>query len=322
MDIKLYGTVLSLFLYQIVGILVEEKMNFVRRLESTLGLANDSRSSEKISKILPLATESSECDPSKCLNSYDKKCFKLNSIDVKTPLWETAKPFDFQILVSTGHHDWPFDAYDQPGTIFPNIASFDFSKYGTAKLNVTSLPIPLLDMDYKKFRKVDILIMPYFVWLRGVTIDNYEAVLSKVLDALVLKKQKLSDLPKQISGVSIAVDPFKSHVFICSHRTRDKRCGRTAPFMKKEFDCQLREDGLYRDSGDSRPDGVCVAFINHVGGHKFAANVLIYNKGGEFAWFARCTPLNVRPIIDETLLKGRVFPDIARSVKKNDPITW
>lgn len=50
---------------------------------------------------------------------------------MKTPLWETAKPFDFQILVSTGHHDWPSDAYDQPGTILPNIASFDFSKYGT-----------------------------------------------------------------------------------------------------------------------------------------------------------------------------------------------
>lgn len=297
-------------------------MNFVRQLESTLGLTSDTGPDEEISRILPLATESSKCDPSQCLNSYDEKCFKLNFKDVKTPLWETAKPFDFQILVSTGRHDWPSDAYDQPGSILKNIALFSFKKYGTAKLNVTSLPIPLLDMDYKKLNKADILVMPYFVWLKGVTVDNYKQALSRLLDALVLRKEKFSELPREISGASISVDPFKSHVFICSHRTRDKRCGRTAPFMKKEFDCQLREQGLYRDSGDKRPDGVCVAFINHVGGHKFAANVLIYNKGGEFAWFARCTPLNVRPIIEETLLKGRVFADIARTVKKNDAITW
>ena len=38
----------------------------------------------------------------------------------------------------------------------------------------------------------------------------------------------------------------------------------------------MRPLGLYRDLHDERPGGVGVYFINHVGGHKFSANVMIY----------------------------------------------
>jgi glycerol-3-phosphate O-acyltransferase/dihydroxyacetone phosphate acyltransferase len=38
--------------------------------------------------------------------------------------------------------------------------------------------------------------------------------------------------------------------------------------------------GLYRDLHDTRPGGVGIYFISHVGGHKYAANVMIYRRGG------------------------------------------
>lgn len=44
--------------------------------------------------------------------------------------------------------------------------------------------------------------------------------------------------------------------------------------------------GLYRDSHDERPGGVAIYFISHVGGHKYAANVMVYRRR-DFEWFRK-----------------------------------
>lgn len=63
---------------------------------------------------------------------------------------------------------------------------------------------------------------------------------------------------------------------MCSQKTRDARCGQSAPLLRKEFERLLRPLGLYRDLHDERPGGVGIYYISHVGGHKFSANVMIY----------------------------------------------
>ena len=73
--------------------------------------------------------------------------------------------------------------------------------------------------------------------------------------------------------------PHKYLILLCSHKTRDARCGQSAPLLAKEFARVLRPLGLHRDLHDERPGGVGVYFINHVGGHKYSANVIIYRKG-------------------------------------------
>ncbi len=65
---------------------------------------------------------------------------------------------------------------------------------------------------------------------------------------------------------------------MCSQRTRDARCGQSAPLLKRELERHLRPLGLYRDAHDERPGGVGIYFISHVGGHKFSANVMIYRR--------------------------------------------
>ena len=51
--------------------------------------------------------------------------------------------------------------------------------------------------------------------------------------------------------------------------------------MKREIDNYLQELDLIRNFGDYRPNGIQTEFINHIGGHKYAANVIIYLKTGE-----------------------------------------
>lgn len=73
--------------------------------------------------------------------------------------------------------------------------------------------------------------------------------------------------------------PHKYLILLCSQKTRDARCGQSAPLLRREFERHLRPLGLYRDLQDERPGGVGIYFISHVGGHKYSANLMIYRRG-------------------------------------------
>lgn len=125
--------------------------------------------------------------------------------------------------------------------------------------------------------------------------------------------------------------PHAAVILLCSQRTRDARCGQSAPLLKREFERHLRPLGLYRDLDDERPGGVGIYFISHVGGHKYAANVIVYRRrdfewykkqaqegadGGsaeskdegaaQGIWLARVRPEDCENVIRYTVLRGKV----------------
>lgn len=121
------------------------------------------------------------------------------------------------------------------------------------------------------------------------------------------------------SGLEMRDCPHNTLVLLCSHATRDARCGQSAPLLRKEFERHLRPLGLYRDLEDERPGGVGIYFINHVGGHKFAANVMIYRRGdsasasgqrtdeaAQCMWLARVKPTDVENLVRYTILQGKL----------------
>ncbi|KAI5859136.1 Sucrase/ferredoxin-like-domain-containing protein [Tricharina praecox] len=107
--------------------------------------------------------------------------------------------------------------------------------------------------------------------------------------------------------------PHAFLILICSHRHRDARCGISAPILSKEFEKHLRSVHLWRDHSDRRPGGASVVFINHVGGHKYSANVIIYRKeDGQGIWLARVAPRHVEGIVKHTIVEGRVNTEMVR----------
>lgn len=253
-------------------------------------------------------------------------------------LWGSTKPYGLHIVIPTNKTDWQHNALDVPGSLQKAVDDWSSSanfpglgKSSAIKVTVSSLSSLGLETDenYMNFQVGDMLLLPFFIWVKKVSIQDAGKVLDRLVPDLIALRDaeentfKFTSYP-EFPGVSIEIDPQMAYVFLCSHRTRDKRCGITAPIMKKEMDMHLRDLGLYRDVSDDREGGVRVAFINHIGGHKYAANVIIYlRKSGKNIWLARCKPNNVVPIIDECIVEdGKVWPSKVRQVQRFKPVEW
>lgn len=165
--------------------------------------------------------------------------------------------------------------------------------------------------------------------LQKIDKDDYSLVTNKPHIPALSREAVLANLGQTStqdatlpSGHKVIPATDIAYILLCSHRTRDKRCAVTANILKKHFETELRERDLYRDSSDDRPDGVHLYMISHVGGHKFAANCIIYTKSGTAIWLARVRPEHVPNIIDHCVMKGQVFPELLRGAFNTNPISW
>lgn len=143
-------------------------------------------------------------------------------------------------------------------------------------------------------------------------------------------------------------------VLICGHGGRDKRCGVYGPLLREEFSSKLAGMGIevptgpveVNETAEAVPEisgeevstdagtSARVSLISHIGGHKFAGNVIIYLPprlktadgsahplAGHGIWYGRVEPKHVEGIIGETILRGNVIRDLFRGgIKQNGEI--
>lgn len=116
-------------------------------------------------------------------------------------------------------------------------------------------------------------------------------------------------------------------VLICGHGGRDIRCGVMAPALETEFQRILQSHGFTSAGSDSTtvdgPNHANIGLISHVGGHKYAGNVIVYIPpemkmgasaephplAGKGIWYGRVEPKHVQGIVNEMILGGRVVTD-------------
>lgn len=122
-------------------------------------------------------------------------------------------------------------------------------------------------------------------------------------------------------------------VLICGHGGRDQRCGQLGPILQAEFEDKLErqnvqviKDPPVMDAIEVETDvqgyqpAARVGQISHIGGHKFAGNVIIYIPpsftsnplAGKGIWYGRVEPQHVEGIVGKTLLDGKVIKDLFR----------
>lgn len=151
-------------------------------------------------------------------------------------------------------------------------------------LSASNIPTPNHSSDYADPTRV--LLLPAFVVVDNVT----PALVPSVLENLVNKSPTNTtplltspSLPPSLpTPLTYHQSPHSVLVLLCSQKTRDARCGQSAPLLRKELERHLRPLGLFRDLDDERPGGVGIYFISHVGGHKYSANMMVYRRPDAF----------------------------------------
>ena len=129
-----------------------------------------------------------------------------------------------------------------------------------------------------------VLVLPAFTFVDRVKPSDVPELIERFIETSPTSTTPLSAPPPSSpslvgSSLSFRPCPHKYIILLCSQKTRDARCGQSAPLLRKEFERHLQPLGLHRDLDDERPGGVGIYFISHVGGHKYSANVLIYRRG-------------------------------------------
>ncbi|QRV87900.1 altered inheritance of mitochondria protein 32 [Ceratobasidium sp. AG-Ba] len=140
--------------------------------------------------------------------------------------------------------------------------------------------------------------------------------------------------------------PYAAVILLCSHKRRDNRCHIAAPILENSFCTSLsslgwdvhtqiddpaeyghpaiedlpepRADAILEQLQEIRkPDGqhsqrALILRNSHIGGHKFAGNVIIYFPTGNGVWYGRVSPHEVQSVVESTIIGGKVLPGLLR----------
>ncbi|KAK4039246.1 Sucrase/ferredoxin-like-domain-containing protein [Parachaetomium inaequale] len=235
------------------------------------------------------AVDGDDCDRDcgSCSVQYPKG-FKIDEGD---DLYGFVKGWSTHVLVATGKTDWVRDVGDEKGSVMQAIAGAKGPTNGRLLLSASNIPTPHHTTSYSE--PTTVLLLPAFTLIENVTPATVPTLITSIishapttttpLQPFSLPRSLPAPLPEgtpaAIKDLTTRACPHRALILLCSQKTRDARCGQSAPLLRREFQRHLQPLGLYRDLDDERPGGVGIYFISHVGGHKYSANVMVYRRG-------------------------------------------
>ncbi|HZD55007.1 MAG TPA: sucrase/ferredoxin-like family protein [Candidatus Aquicultoraceae bacterium] len=198
------------------------------------------------------------------------------------PLANTVKPYFRHLLACTGTTDWPpriEEAEGLLGRMARDIRDLRETLPAPPKLTATD--------ESGEGPGLDLLVYPDAVRYYHVDEETWPVILREhVVGGKIAAGVRTSSLERQA-------------VFVCVHGARDERCGCRGPAILEAFRATCRGLGL----------DVPVRATSHVGGHKYAGNVIVYQDG---VWYGYVRPEDAPSIVREHLIGGRTIRPLLR----------
>ncbi|KAI9843914.1 MAG: hypothetical protein M1838_002410 [Thelocarpon superellum] len=268
-------------------------------------------------------------------------------IDESDQLYGQVNGWTTHVLVATGKTDWVKHVVDEQGSVMEALGKGGVKpKNGDLMLSASNIPPPEEYYAASPGRQpTTVLVLPSFTLVDNVTPQDVPELISAFVDTgptttspmipstgpnPAQEFENASGVAHDIASAAPALPrpssdsnltarrcPHQYLILLCSQKTRDVRCGQSAPLLRRELERHLRPLGLYRDLDDDRPGGVGIYFISHVGGHKYSANMMIYRKhdvgeASQAIWLARIRPEDCEAIVKYTVLQGKVVKPLTQ----------
>ncbi|KAF2233091.1 hypothetical protein EV356DRAFT_449036 [Viridothelium virens] len=260
-------------------------------------------------------------------------------IDQKLPLNNTIARYTEQVLISTGKEDWTSRIEDEEDNALARGLKSLLSRggrYTDPSFNVAITNSSFPPTTSSPTQNASAFTFPSFKYIP--TIPNDPQSIESFLKAFLLPEHAPhGTLPSQDTSKSARSNTSQSDfkdvvsvkdivVLICGHGGRDQRCGILGPLLRDEFLTQLPQQDAKIQAGPpeakesvTSPNDISarVGLISHIGGHKFAGNVIIYTPpsmghhplAGTGIWYGRIEPQHVEGLVKETILGGRVIKE-------------
>ncbi|MGH7549281.1 MAG: sucrase/ferredoxin-like domain-containing protein [Gemmatimonadota bacterium] len=197
-------------------------------------------------------------------------------------LADSVKPYFRHFLVCTGTTKWPpriEEAEGLLGRMARDVRALRDLVGTPPKLTATDEP--------SEEHGFDLLVYPDAIRYHGVDERAWPVILREHVEGgAVARGVRTSSLQRRA-------------VLVCVHGARDERCGCRGPAILREL----------REACAAEELDVAVHATSHVGGHKYAANVIVYPEG---VWYGTVRPEDVPMIVRDHLVENRWVAPLLR----------
>ncbi len=198
----------------------------------------------------------------------------------------TVKPYGRHVLACAGWTTWQ-ERIEEQDDLLGRIGSQtkELADRVEPKPKFTALRTEAVDGG------IDLMVFPDQLVYRGVDEPAWE----RIREDHLVDGEPVDELdPEPLEG---------QHVLVCNHGARDLRCGACGPLVAEALEDAIEA----RSIGD-----VHVHRSSHVGGHRFAGNVLVYPAGD---WYGYVRPDDVDALL-EAIVEGERWEAHHRGAQK------
>nr|XP_025700665.1 uncharacterized protein LOC112801929 isoform X2 [Arachis hypogaea] len=213
----------------------------------------------------------------------------------KENLAGTVEAYDRHVFVCyKNHHSWParLEASKDDPFLKGVGSAFKARKKELSKTKITVCE----SREDAGLSDGDVLLFPEMIKYRRLNESNADSFFD---DVLLGGKPWTAGVQDGLTG---------SHIFVCAHGSRDVRCGVCGPVLIEKLNEEIELRGL--------KEQISVLACSHVGGHKYAGNVIVFSPGPDEKitghWYGYVTPNDVPALLDQHIAKGMVIQKLWR----------
>jgi len=224
----------------------------------------------------------------------------LQKLDLRNPLANSVNLHSRHVSLSTGNYDWPSTVKedkdygpDQQDQSSP----FRISQFA---VDWATLFKPNKQMLYTKSSHSSRLpCLHIYPDNLKLTFASPNPGIAEIED--FMSHLKSPNLPSFDFLTITPLPPRTVHIYVCTHNSRDRRCGVVGPLVIR----RMRE---CLASFPPRGLRVEVFGCSHVGGHKFAGNMVIYRpEWRQGVWYGRIAPDDVEGVLKKTVYESKIL---------------